>query len=89
MSSLDAKHYLLDVSLRRDRVPSFEHYPFHLPAVKYLDRLVLHPAITFNARPLEIEEQGLVETHYQDTQMFRTTRDFLNAPERHLHHLLK
>lgn len=47
MSSLDAKHYLLDVSLRRDRVPSFDQYPFHLPAVKSLDRLVLDPAITF------------------------------------------
>ncbi|HEX7816849.1 AAA family ATPase [Dyella sp.] len=47
MSSLDAKHYLLDIALRHDRVPSFDRYPFHLPAVKHLGRLQFHPAITF------------------------------------------
>ena len=47
MSSLDATHYLLVVSLKSDRVASFDQYPFHLPAVKHLGRLVFHPAITF------------------------------------------
>jgi predicted ATPase len=27
MKTLDAKHYLLGLSLRRDRVPSFTEYP--------------------------------------------------------------
>jgi predicted ATPase len=47
MSSLDAEHYLLDVKLRRDRVPSFDAYPFCLPAVKNLGTLKIHPKVTF------------------------------------------
>ena len=47
MSSLDAEHYLLDIKLRRDHVPSFETYPFSLPAVKELGTLKLHPKVTF------------------------------------------
>jgi predicted ATPase len=47
MSSLTAEHYLLDIKLRRDRVPSFDTYPFSLPAVKELSTLKLHPKVTF------------------------------------------
>lgn len=39
--------YLLEVALWRDRVPDFDRYPFNLPAVASLDRISLHPAITF------------------------------------------
>jgi predicted ATPase len=35
------------VELRRDDVPSFDQYPFSLPAVRHLDRLELHPQVTF------------------------------------------
>ena len=45
--SLDAKHYLLEIKLKRDKIVSFEHYPFSLPAVKHLETLTLHPAVTF------------------------------------------
>src|SRR5258708_29546296 len=41
--------YLIEVELRRDLVPSFDRYPFNLPAVVSLDRLPVHPAITFFA----------------------------------------
>lgn len=47
MNSLTANHYLLDIKLRRDRVPNFETYPFSLPAVKELGTLKLHPKVTF------------------------------------------
>ena len=47
MNSLNAQHYLLDVKLRRDRIPSFDTYPFSLPAVKELGTLKLHPKVTF------------------------------------------
>lgn len=47
MRALDAEHYVLDVQLRRDRVPSFDRYPFSLPALRYFERLELHPAVTF------------------------------------------
>ena len=47
MRALDAEHYLLDVKLRRDRVPSFDDYPFSLPVIRNLDTLELHPKVTF------------------------------------------
>lgn len=39
--------YVSWVSLRRDKIESFERYPFSLAAVKTLDRLDLHPKATF------------------------------------------
>lgn len=47
MSSLDASHYLLDLKLLPERVPSFDDYPFTLPAVRQLGTLKLHPKVTF------------------------------------------
>jgi predicted ATPase len=43
----DAGPYLREVALLRDGVPSFDEYPFSLAAVRVLDRLALHPAVTF------------------------------------------
>jgi predicted ATPase len=31
----------------RDRVESFGSYPYNLPAIRHLDRLTFHPAVTF------------------------------------------
>jgi predicted ATPase len=42
-----SRQYLAEVGLRRDTVPSFDTYPFSLPAVRPLERLELHPAVTF------------------------------------------
>ena len=39
--------FLLEVQLRRERVSSFDAYPFNLPAVRTLATLRLHPAVTF------------------------------------------
>lgn len=47
MKALEAKHYIRDVRLLRDKVPSFDEYPFSLPAVRGLDHINLHPAVTF------------------------------------------
>jgi predicted ATPase len=47
MTSLTAEHYLLDVKLRRERVPSFDTYPFSLPVVRELGTLKFHPKVTF------------------------------------------
>lgn len=44
---MDSSHYLLEVRLKRDKVPSFDEYPFALPAVRNLHSLVPHPAVTF------------------------------------------
>ncbi len=40
-------HYLRAVELERDAVPSFQEYPFSLPAIRHLDRLEFHPAVTY------------------------------------------
>lgn len=47
MRALDAEHYVLEVKLKRDKVPSFDGYPFSLPAVRNLHALALHPSVTF------------------------------------------
>lgn len=39
--------FIKAVCLKRDAVPGFERYPFHLPCVRDLTRLELHPAVTF------------------------------------------
>jgi len=44
---IDAEHYLLEVKLRRERVPSFDEFPFSLPVIRNLRTLDLHPKVTF------------------------------------------
>jgi len=39
--------FIRALRLKRDEVPDFDHYPFAIPAVRHLDRLKLHPAVTF------------------------------------------
>ena len=38
--------YAIEVRLKRDEVPSFDGYPFSLPAIRNLDVLPLHRAVT-------------------------------------------
>lgn len=47
MRALDAPHYVRTVRLARERVPSFDTYPFSLAAVRNLDALELHQQVTF------------------------------------------
>ncbi|MBL8261521.1 MAG: hypothetical protein JNM58_03775 [Xanthomonadaceae bacterium] len=47
MRAIDAEHYLLEVALKRDRVPGFDRYPYSLPAIRQLGTLELHPKVTF------------------------------------------
>lgn len=42
-----ASQFVFHLALRRDKVESFDRYPFNLPAVRALDRLELHPKVTF------------------------------------------
>lgn len=44
---MDMNAYLRKIALRREEVPSFERYPFHLPAVASLDQLEFHPKVTY------------------------------------------
>lgn len=47
MKTLNAKHYLISLSLRRDKVPSFTDYPYCLPVVRNLSKIDFHPNVTF------------------------------------------
>jgi len=47
VKSFDAEHYVLALRLKRDRVPSFETFPYSLPALRNLHSLELHPRVTF------------------------------------------
>jgi predicted ATPase len=42
-----SRQYISEVCLKREEVPSFDRYPFALPAVRHLDVLKLHPHVTF------------------------------------------
>jgi len=44
---MEAKPYLKEVHLERDLVPSFDFYPFSIPAVSKLSSLKFHPDVTF------------------------------------------
>jgi predicted ATPase len=39
--------YVREVKLRRDKVISFDQYPFSLPVIRDLESLELHPSVTF------------------------------------------
>ena len=43
----DPKPFIDSVTMLRERVPSFEQYPFSMPAIRHLRRLALHPRVTF------------------------------------------
>jgi predicted ATPase len=45
--SYAAEHFLLEARLVREDVPSFAEYPYSLPAIRHLDKIVFHPAVTF------------------------------------------
>jgi predicted ATPase len=47
MEAFTGEHYVLAVKLRRDKIASFDLYPFSLPVVRHLETLELHPAVTF------------------------------------------
>jgi predicted ATPase len=42
-----SKQYIAEVALKREAVESFDRYPFSLAAVRPLESLELHPAVTF------------------------------------------
>lgn len=42
-----SKPYLSEIRLKREAVESFDRYPFSLAAVRPLETLELHPAVTF------------------------------------------
>jgi hypothetical protein len=44
---MNAQPYLREISLKQDRIASYDAYPFNLPAIRKLDQLVLHPDVTF------------------------------------------
>lgn len=47
MKGIEATHYLLEARLLRDKVPSFDKYPFSLPVINSLETIELHPKVTF------------------------------------------
>jgi len=47
MDTSTTSQYVREVKLRRDKVISFDQYPFSLPVVRDLESLELHPSVTF------------------------------------------
>ena len=44
---MEAKPYLQEIILKREEVPSFDIYPFNIPALTDLKSLKFHPDVTF------------------------------------------
>lgn len=42
-----SSQYVSRISLQRDKIDSFDGYPFSLPAIRSLEQIDLHPKITF------------------------------------------
>lgn len=42
-----SSQYVSRISLQRDKIDSFESYPFNLPAIRGLEQLDMHPKVTF------------------------------------------
>jgi len=47
MAGMEREAYLRSVQLLRESVPSFAEYPFSLPVIREMDRLALHPKVTY------------------------------------------
>jgi predicted ATPase len=44
---VNARPYLRDVSLRREKISGYDSYPFCIRAIRQLDGLEFHPDLTF------------------------------------------
>ena len=75
-----ARNFLIGIRLLRDQVPSFEQYPFTIPAIGGFEELRLEQPVTFF-----IGENGSGKS----TLLDEVTRNFLNRTERMLDLLLK
>ena len=53
--------YLRTIMLKRDLVPSFDRYPFSIPAIRELYTLDLHPRVTFLVGENGVGKSTLIE----------------------------
>ncbi len=44
---MQAKPYLMEISLKEDTITNWDEYPFNIPAVRNLNTLQFHPDVTF------------------------------------------
>jgi predicted ATPase len=49
MEGINIHQFLRRIELRKEKVESFEEYPYNLPAIKNLSTLKLHPKVTYIA----------------------------------------
>jgi len=47
VKAVNAEHYVLEARLLRDKVPSFDQYPFSLDVIRQLYTIEFHPKVTF------------------------------------------
>jgi len=47
VKAVNAEHYILEARLLRDKISSFDQYPFSLDVIRKLDAIVFHPKVTF------------------------------------------
>ncbi|SDY25891.1 Predicted ATPase [Evansella caseinilytica] len=47
MTGVNKLPYIRGIELKREEIPSFQRYPFNVPALKSLTKLSLHPRVTY------------------------------------------
>lgn len=47
MNSAFSEQFLREISLKKEKISSYDEYPFSLPIVKNLDKIEFHPNVTF------------------------------------------
>jgi predicted ATPase len=58
---MEQQPFLQFVTLLPEKIPSFDQYPFSIPAIKHLRRLELHPQVTFFAGENGTGKSTLIE----------------------------
>jgi predicted ATPase len=91
-SALPGSPFLTHVSLKTERIQEGVH-PFTLPWLAANLGLTLTTPLTFlvgeNGTILSLDGGEIRSVSYQDTDHYRVTKDFLNAPERFYRHLFE
>lgn len=59
--SLDNSLFVQEIILERDKVPSFAKYPFNIPVIKHLDKIVLKTPVTFLVGENGVGKSTLIE----------------------------
>jgi len=81
---MERKPYLREIQLMRNAVPSYDAYPFDIPAIRSLSSLQFHANVTFI-----VGENRIKQISYEDSPQYQITKGFLDDYKRMVKMLLE